>query len=63
MDLQTYQTLRKHCAKEALSYGDIATIEDAFVLIPDVALRDEREHATAGDMLDEIGAYYNLEAS
>jgi hypothetical protein len=41
---------------ERISYAELAEIEDAFSEIPDDALRDLRENATASDMLDEIEA-------
>lgn len=61
MDAQTYRALREAAADESLSYGELAQIGEAFDTIPDSALRDLRENATADDMLDEIGAYYGLD--
>lgn len=61
MDQATYQALREALDDESISYGELATIESAFDTIPDERLRDHRENAMAGDMLDEIGAYYGLD--
>jgi len=46
--------LRAELDAERISYEELSEIEEAFALIPDWLLRDERENATASDMLDEI---------
>lgn len=54
MNKQRIQELRKELDNESLSYDDIVDIESAFAEIPDEQLRDLRENAMVGDMLDEL---------
>ena len=54
MDKTTIKKLRKKLDNENISYGEIADIESAFAEIPDEQLRDYRENAMVGDMLDEL---------
>lgn len=54
MDKTTIKKLRKKIDNENISYGEIADIESAFAEIPDEQLRDLRENAMVGDMLDEL---------
>lgn len=54
MNLQRIKQLRKELKKQRLDLVEIAEIEAAFNLIPQEALRDLKENATTGDMLDEL---------
>lgn len=46
--------LGRTAVAECLSLDEINEIEEAFSKIPDSRLSDQRENATAIDMLDEI---------
>lgn len=54
MELSRIKQLRQSLEDENIDLTELAEIEDAFDKIPDQVLRDERENATAADMLDEL---------
>lgn len=54
MNLSRILYLRGESSADVLSYGEIQEIQSEFDKIPDSELRDERENATASDMLDEL---------
>ncbi len=54
MDIATFRSLREALDSESISLGELILIESVFDTIPDDKLRDLRENAMAGDMLDEI---------
>jgi hypothetical protein len=54
MKLSRIKELQIESEHERLSMGELVEIQDAFELIPDEQLSDERENATASDMLDEL---------
>lgn len=56
MNITRINELRIELDAERISYGELAEIEGAFAELPDESLRDERENAMAGDMLDELEA-------
>jgi hypothetical protein len=56
MDIATFRSLREALDSESISLGELILIESVFDTIPDDKLRDQRENAMAGDMLDEIEA-------
>jgi hypothetical protein len=56
MDIATFRSLREALDSESISLGELILIESVFDTIPDEKLRDHRENAMAGDMLDEIEA-------
>jgi hypothetical protein len=56
MKLTRIKQLRKELKAERLDLVEIAEIERAFNRIPQKNLRDLKENATAGDMLDELEA-------
>lgn len=62
MNLERVNELKIEAEAERLSYGEIAEIEAAFADVPDHALRDLRENATATDMLEEIGDWLHFSA-
>lgn len=62
MNLDRVKQLMIECDEERLSYGEIAEIETAFAEVPDHALRDLRENASAGDMLEEIEDWLHFSA-
>jgi hypothetical protein len=49
--------LRAELDAERIDLVELAEIEEAFAKIPDSQLRDLRENAMAGDMLDELEAH------
>lgn len=54
MKVTRINELRKELEAEQISTNELAEIEHAFNKLPDAILRDERENALAGDMLDEL---------
>lgn len=54
MDKERIDYLREELEAGHIDLVELAEIEEAFALIPDNELRDERENATAEDMLDEL---------
>ena len=56
MDISRIKYLRQELEDEVIDTVEIAEIEAAFAEIPDEELRDLRENALAGDMLDELEA-------
>lgn len=54
MNKTTIKKLRKKLEVETISLKEIMQIEDEFNKIPDEQLRDERDNALVGDMLDEL---------
>ena len=62
MNSERLAELKIEAEAERLSYGEIAEIEAAFALVPDHALRDLRENASADDMLEEIGEWLHFSA-
>lgn len=62
MNLERVNELKIEAEAERLSYGEIAEIEAAFAEVPDHALRDLRENATADDQLEEIAEWLHFSA-
>lgn len=62
MNLERVRELKIESEEERLSYGEIAEIESAFAEVPDHALRDLRENASADDMLEEIEEWLHFSA-
>ena len=56
MNRQRIKYLRTELKAERIDLSELAEIEEAFNEIPDDELRDLRENAMAGDMLDELEA-------
>jgi hypothetical protein len=56
IDRDAFDSLREALDSESISLGELILIESVFDTIPDDKLRDQRENAMAGDMLDEIEA-------
>lgn len=54
MNKQRIAYLRSKLEAERIDLLELSEIEEAFALIPDSELRDERENAMASDMLDEL---------
>ena len=60
MNMQRIAELRTALEDENISYAELAEIESAFIELPDEVLRDSRENATAGDMLDELAENFHV---
>lgn len=60
MDISRIKYLRGELESEQISYSELSEIETAFAEIPDGELRDVRENAMAGDMLDELESRVSL---
>ena len=54
MSINRIKTLREELEYGHIDLAELSEIEEAFKKIPDDALRDKRENATASDMLDEL---------
>ncbi len=54
MSVNRIKYLRETVEAEDISMGELSEIQDAFDQVPVHLLRDERENALAGDMLDEL---------
>lgn len=54
MSINRIKYLRGELDDECIGLGELCEIEDAFALIPDEDLPEDRENALAGDMLDEL---------
>lgn len=56
MEIGRIKYLREELEAERIDLEELSEIETAFAEIPDEELRDLRENALAGDMLDELEA-------
>lgn len=54
MSVHRIKSLREVLEAEEISYGEGSEIDEAFSQVPDDQLRDLRENALYGDMLDEL---------
>lgn len=54
MSLARIKTLREALESGTIDLEELSEIEEAFDKFPDQQLRDERENATADDILDEL---------
>jgi len=54
LPLHRIKSLRETLEAEDISYGELAEINDAFLLIPEEELPEPRENAMASDQLDEL---------
>ncbi len=54
LSLNRIKSLRATLEAEDISYGELAELNDAFLLIPEEELPEPRENAMASDQLDEL---------
>ena len=54
LSINRIKSLREALEAEDISYGELAEINDAFLLIPEEELPEPRENAMASDQLDEL---------
>lgn len=54
MKLERIKELRKALEDENISMSELAEIQEAFDVIPDHDLREDRDNAMISDMLDEL---------